>query len=117
MKAASTDAAYRTLHPLLQALEARRVAREVLAFIFHNCRLRMARVSWRLARARLDGVEGGGRGRRALRHRRATRTLNAYHLLELRELRIVDLPPLLLLNILLHEPRLAPKNVHPFRLI
>jgi hypothetical protein len=59
MKAASTDAADRTLHPLLEALEAGGVAREVLALVLDDRRLRSARVSWRLSRARLDGVEGG----------------------------------------------------------
>ena len=60
MKTASTDAAYRTLHLLLQALEAGGVSGQVLALVLDDRGLRVARVnSWRLARARLDGVEGG----------------------------------------------------------
>jgi len=57
---ASTDAADRTLHLLLQALEAGGVPGQVLALVLDDRGLRAARVnSWRLARARRDGVEGG----------------------------------------------------------
>ena len=66
MKTASTDAAYRTLHLLLQALEAGRVSSQIFALVLDDRGLRMARVnfscldrrvSWRLSRVRLDGVD------------------------------------------------------------
>jgi hypothetical protein len=57
---ASTDAADRTLHLLLQSFQTSGVARQVLALVLDDRGLRAARVnSWRLARARRDGVEGG----------------------------------------------------------
>ena len=54
------------LHLLLQPFEAGRVSSQVLALVFDDGRLRIARVnfscldcrvSWRLSRARLDGVD------------------------------------------------------------
>ena len=57
---ASTDAADRTLHLLLEAFEAGGVPSQVLALVLDDRGLRVARVnSRRLARARRDGVEGG----------------------------------------------------------
>jgi hypothetical protein len=54
MKAAPTDAADRTLHPLLEALEAGGVAREVLALVLDDRRLRGNET---LSRGRIDGVD------------------------------------------------------------
>ena len=57
MKTASTDAACRTLHLLLEALEAGGVSGQIFALVLDDRGLRVARVSRRRSRARLDGVD------------------------------------------------------------